>query len=105
VKKGEYKFTLSDKKKLNSVSITIKNLKNELKRTKKQSYPDKTGNGFIYILKVKTSINGTEKKCYKIGYTTDLEKRIETYKTGNPDVELVHSENVDCNSKQLEIVF
>ena len=25
-----------------------------------------------------------------------------TYKTGNPDVELVHQENIKCNKKQLE---
>jgi len=88
---------------MNKLTTKIKNYQKEIKRTQKQSYPDKTGHGFIYILKVKTSIDGTEKKCYKIGYTTDLEKRISTYKTGNPDVELVHSENVNCNSKQLEV--
>lgn len=25
-----------------------------------------------------------------------------TYKTGNPDVKLVHQENIKCNKKQLE---
>ena len=25
-----------------------------------------------------------------------------TYKTGNPDIELVHSENIECDKKQLE---
>ena len=100
--KGEYKFSLTDRKKLNNVSKTIKNLKHELKRTQKQSYNNETGKGFIYVLEIITSHNGQEKKCYKIGYTANLEKRMATYKTGNPDVELAHHENINCNKKQLE---
>ena len=100
--KGEYKFSLTDRKKLNNVSKTIKNLKQELKRTQKQSYNNKTGKGFIYVLEIKTLHNGQEKKCYKIGYAANLETRMATYKTGNPDVKLVHHENINCNKKQLE---
>ena len=100
--KGEYKFTNKYKQKLNQINKTLKHLKTEFRRSKQTKYSNKTGSGFIYILKVKTSIDGKEKKCYKIGYTTDLEKRLATYKTGNPDVELAHHENVNCNSKQLE---
>ena len=74
----------------------------ELKRTQKQSFPDKTKKGFIYILKVPTIHDGQEKICHKIGYTANLEKRLATYKTGNPDVELAHHENLHCNKKQLE---
>jgi prophage antirepressor-like protein len=100
--RGEYKFSLTDRKKLNNVSKTIKNLKKELNRTKKQSFNNKTGKGFIYVLKVKTQHNGQEKDCYKIGYTANLEKRMATYKTGNPDIKLEHHENINCNKKQLE---
>lgn len=57
---------------------------------------------FIYVLKVPTTKNGVSKTCYKVGYTSNLEKRLTTYKTGNPDIELVHQENVECNKKQLE---
>jgi hypothetical protein len=32
----------------------------------------------------------------------NLNKRLATYKTGNPDIELAHQENVNCNKKQLE---
>ena len=46
--------------------------------------------------------DGIEKICYKIGYATDLNKRLETYKTGHPDIELVHQENVNVSKKQLE---
>lgn len=99
---GEYKFNVSDKKKLKTITQKLKLYQQEFKRTQKQSYPDKTGNGFIYVLKVPATHNGQNKVCHKIGYTANLEKRMATYKTGNPDVELVHQENIKCNKKQLE---
>lgn len=91
---------LNEKLRLKSHKIRL--YQKELKRTVKQSHTNNTGNGFIYIIKVKTVHNGVEKICHKIGYTSNLEKRLATYKTGNPDVELVHSENLHCNKKQLE---
>jgi len=102
--KGEYKFSAKDKAKLNNIKQTIKLIKTSQKihNTTKRQYDNKTGNGFIYILKVKTIQNGESKQCYKIGYTQNLNNRLATYKTGNPDVELVHQENVKCNKKQLE---
>jgi hypothetical protein len=74
----------------------------EIKRTIKHSYEDKTKQGFIYVLKIKTIQDGMQKVCHKIGYTANLEKRLATYKTGNPDVELAHYENLHCDKKQLE---
>jgi hypothetical protein len=65
-------------------------------------YNNKTGDGFIYVLKVKTINNGSNKKCYKIGYTSDLNKRLKTYKTGHPDIDIVYQENIKINKKQLE---
>jgi prophage antirepressor-like protein len=101
--KGEYKFDLKDKKKLNVITKKLKLYQKELnKSTKKQAFTNQTGNGFIYILKVKTTNNGSLKTCYKIGYTANLEKRLRTYKTGNPDTELVYHENLNCNKQMLE---
>jgi len=109
--KGEFKFTQKDRQKLESIKIKLKKTTQKLKllskeqsihnSTKKQ-YNNLSGKGFIYILKVKTIQDGKEKQCYKIGYTTNLNKRLATYKTGNPDIELAHQENVNCNKKQLE---
>jgi len=87
---------------MNKLTTKIKRYQQEIKRTQKQSYTDKTGKGFIYVIKVNTVKDGHNKTCYKIGYATNLEKRLATYKTGNPDIELVHSENINCNRKQLE---
>ena len=99
---GEYKFNLKDKKKLNVITKKLKLYQKELNKTKKHTYSNNTGNGFIYILKVNTIHNGNKRTCYKIGYTANLEKRLQTYKTGNPDVELVYHENLKCNKKMLE---
>ena len=66
-----------------------------------KKYTNRTDKGFIYIIKVKTILDGKEEQCYKIGYTSDLNKRMQTYKTGNPDIELVYKENINCNKKDI----
>ena len=53
-------------------------------------------------MKVKLLKDGIDKICYKIGYASDLNKRLETYKTGHPDIELIYQENVNVSKKQLE---
>ena len=109
--KGEFKFNQKDRNKLDNIKTKLKKTTHKLhlikkeqqihSKTKKQ-YNNLSGKGFIYILKVKTIQDGKEKQCHKIGYASNLNKRLATYKTGNPDVELVHQENVNCNKKQLE---
>jgi prophage antirepressor-like protein len=101
-KKGKYVLNSIEKKYMESITKKIQLYQQELKRTKKKSYSNKTGKGFIYVLEVKTIQNGANKNCYKVGYTANLEKRLATYRTGNPDIELAHQENVNCNKKQLE---
>ena len=106
-KTGEYKVDSSDKLKLKKLTKKLELIQKEqsMKRlTTKQytKYINSSKKGFIYILKVKMLKKGIEKICYKIGYTSDLNKRLESYKTGHPDIELVHQENVNVNKKQLE---
>jgi prophage antirepressor-like protein len=101
-KKGKFVLNTSKKQNMNKLTKKIKKYQKEIQRSKKQSYTNKAGNGFIYVLKIKTVHNGENKVCHKIGYASNLEKRLSTYKTGNPDVELVHQENIKCNKKQLE---
>jgi len=101
-KKGKFALNTTDRAGMTKLTQKLKNYQKETKRTLKQSFPDRTGNGFIYVLKVPTTKNGVSKICYKVGYTANLERRVATYKTGNPDIELVHMENVECNKQQLE---
>ena len=103
-KKGKYIMNISERKTLEKRTKKLKLLSQEqsIRNSTKKQYNNLSGKGFIYILKVKIIQDGKEKQCYKIGYTTNLNKRLATYKTGNPDIELAHQENVNCNKKQLE---
>ena len=104
---GDYRSEKNDKIKLKKLTKKLHLIQKEqsMKRltTKKYTtYDNISGKGFIYVLKVKIIKEGKEVKCYKIGYATNLNKRLETYKTGHPDIELVHQENVNVSKKQLE---
>jgi len=101
-KTGKFALNTTERKNMNKLTQKLKNYQKESKRTRKHSFPNKTGKGFIYVLKVPTTKNGASKTCYKVGYTANLKKRLATYKTGNPDIELIHQENVECNKQQLE---
>jgi prophage antirepressor-like protein len=106
-KTGEYKLNKVDKLKLKKLTKKIQLIQKEqyikkLTTKKYTQYNNLSNNGFLYVLKVKILKNGKEKICYKIGYTSDLNKRLEKYKTGNPDIELVYQENVNVSKKQLE---
>ena len=104
---GDYRSEKNDKLKLKKLTKKLHLIQKEqsMKRltTKKYTtYDNISGKGFIYVLKVKILKEGKEIQCYKIGYATNLNKRLETYKTGHPDIELVHQENVNVSKKQLE---
>ena len=103
-KKGSYSVKTDEKVKLRKLTqkLKLKSREQLLHNKTSTRYADTTGEGFIYVLKIRALQNGASKKCYKIGYTTNLTKRLATYKTGNPDVELAHHENINCNKRQLE---
>jgi hypothetical protein len=44
-----------------------------------------TSNSYIYILKKDIGRH----KCYKIGYTDEIKKRIQVYKTGKADIKII----------------
>ena len=103
-KTGEYKSSKEDKLKLKKLTKKLQLIQKHQSmhnKTKKQ-YLNTSGKGFIYILKVKVFKNGIYKICYKIGYASNLNKRIESYRTGHPDIELIYQENVNVSKKQLE---
>ena len=106
-KTGKFSVNSVDKAKLKNLTKKLQLFQKEksiIKKTTKTytKYNNNTGKGFIYILKVNTIQNGKIEICYKIGYATNLNKRLNTYKTGHPDIELVHQENVNVSKKQLE---
>jgi len=106
-KTGKFNLNTTEKENMKKLTKKMQLIQKEqtmkrLTSKKYTKYNNISGKGFIYILKVKTIKDGIEKICYKIGYASNLNKRLETYKTGHPDIELVHQENVNVNKKQLE---
>ena len=106
-KTGEYKIGKEDKTKLKKLTKKLQLIHKEqsIRRLTSKRYTDyknTSGKGFIYVLKIKTLKDGKEEICYKIGYASNLNKRLESYKTGHPDIELVYQENVNVSKQQLE---
>jgi len=106
-KTGKYSVNSTDKLKLKKLTKKLQLIQKEqsiksLTTKKYTTYNNLSGKGFIYVLKVKILKDGKEIQCYKIGYASNLNKRLQTYKTGHPDIELVYQENVGVSKKQLE---
>jgi prophage antirepressor-like protein len=103
-KSGKFSVNSIDKIKLKNLTKKLQLFQKEqsIIRNTKKKYINTSGKGFIYVLKVKKIRNGSIQICYKIGYASNLNKRLESYKTGHPDIELVHQENVNVSKKQLE---
>lgn len=70
---GEYNVNKNDKEKLKLLNDEIKQLKNNQRNI---LYPN--GKAIYVIKQIKNN-----KKYYKIGYTKDLNKRLQVYNTGN----------------------
>jgi len=103
-KTGKYIVNSTDRQKLKRITNKMQLIQKEqsMKRATTKKYTNTSGKGFIYVLKVKTLKDGKEQQCYKIGYTTNLNMRLATYKTGHPDIEIAYQENVNVSKKQLE---
>ena len=43
----------------------------------------------MYIIKITTTIRGKKTICYKLGITDNLKERLRTYRTGNPNIDLI----------------
>jgi len=94
-KTGIYQIKAKDNKKLKKLN---KKLKDEINYYEDKHLYKPTNNSYIYILKKPIG----SKKCYKIGYTDDIEKRIHIYKTGKSNIELIYYIAIDFDGKQTE---
>ncbi len=65
-KTGKFILNSNETKDIKKLTRKIQSLDLELKRTRKQTYKNKTGKGFIYVLKIKTSQDGKEKNVIKL---------------------------------------
>ena len=51
--------------------------------------PDEPNKNILYIIRIPTTIRGKSRICYKLGITDDIKQRMRTYRTGNPNIDLI----------------
>jgi prophage antirepressor-like protein len=51
--------------------------------------PDEYHKNILYVIRIPTTIRGKYRICYKLGITNDLKRRMRTYHTGNPNIDLL----------------
>jgi prophage antirepressor-like protein len=101
-KTGSYKMQETDNNKLKRLN---QKLKNKMKKLEEENnyYEDKhiykpTNNSYVYIIKKDIG----RKKCYKIGYTDDIEKRLTVYRTSKPGMKIIYYIAIIFDGKQTE---
>ena len=88
--------------KLRKSMKTNKNMKLEIDYLRGNKYI-LNGNNIMYIIKIITTIKGKKKICYKLGITDDIHIRLNTYRTGNPNVKLLSYFKIDnIDAKMVE---
>lgn len=101
-KSGQYKISAKDNIKLQKLNQKLKEKITQL-TDENNYYEDKhnykpTKYSYIYIIKK----NIGTKKCYKIGYTDDIKKRIKIYKTGSSKLKIIYYININLDGLQTE---
>jgi len=108
-KSGKYVVESKDKDKLDKLNNKINKLKENLNNltnennfleTKHKFQP--SSNGYIYINETTCINKGIKSKCYKFEVTSNIEKRISQYKTGNPTYKLLFYIPLKIDMYQLE---
>ena len=101
-KTGLYKLKEKDNIKLKAIneklSVKIKKIEEENNYYKDKHIYKPTNNSYIYIIKKDIC----RKKCYKIGYTDDINKRIQVYKTSKSNIKIIYYIPIIFDGKQVE---
>lgn len=100
-KSGKYEVSKKDMKKIKNLNQKIENYKEELEHNQKYKF-EKSKDGYFYISEDIVINNGAEKKCYKIGYCKDIEKRMKVYKVGHYKHKLIAYIPLNLDGLQLE---
>ena len=101
-KTGLYKLKEKDNIKLKAIneklSVKIKKIEEENNYYEDKHIYKPTNNSYIYIIKKDIG----RKKCYKIGYTDDINKRIQVYKTSKSNIKIIYYIPIIFDGKQVE---
>lgn len=100
-KSGGYKVNedVNDKLKILNKKLVnkINNIEDENNYYKDKHTYKPTNNSYIYIIKK----NIGSKKCFKVGYTDDIEKRIQVYRTAH-NIKIIYYIPIIFDGKQTE---
>ena len=101
-KTGKYKINKKENIKLKNINDKLQKKINKLQEENiyyENKYMYKpTTKSYIYIIKK----NIGRKKCYKIGYTDDINKRLKIYKTGTTKIKIIYYISISFNGLQIE---
>jgi prophage antirepressor-like protein len=101
-KTGSYKMSKNNNDKLKKLNeklvIKIKKIKEENNYYEDKHIYKPTKKSYIYILQK----NIGRKKCFKIGYSNNIKKRMLVYKTGKSNIELIYYISIIFDGKQTE---
>lgn len=101
-KTGKYIANKNDMNKIIKLNDKIDNYKKELNYYNDKYKFTPSNNGYIYISKDTKIKNGVKIKCFKVGFTLDMKKRITQYKTGNFKHKLLAYIPLQIDRKQIE---
>jgi len=101
-KTGSYKINKNNNIKLKKLNkklvMKIKKIEDENNYYEDKHIYKPTNKSYIYILKK----NIGRKKCFKIGYSDNIKKRIQVYKTGKSNIELIYYISIIFDGRQTE---
>lgn len=101
-KTGKYISNKNDINKIKKLNSKINNYKTELNYYDNKYKFEPSSNGYLYINENNQIKNGVKQKCFKIGYTLDMKKRIGVYKVGNFSHKLLAYIPLQIDCKQIE---
>ncbi len=101
-KTGKYISNNNDMNKIKKLNNKIDNYKSELNYYDDKYKFEPSTNGYLYINEDIKINNGIKIKCYKIGYTSDMKKRVNVYKVGNFKHKLLAYIPLQIDKKAIE---
>ena len=101
-KTGNYIGSAKDKQEIKKLNDKIDNYKKELNYFDDKYEFEPSNNGYFYVSEDTITDNGKKETCYKIGYCKNIKTRIQNYKVGNFNFNLLFYIPLTIDSKSLE---
>ena len=101
-KTGKYVSNETDSKKIKELNNKLDNYKTELNYYDNKYKFEPSKFGYLYINEDNQIKNGIKHKCFKVGFTLNMKKRVKEYKVGNFKHKLLAYIPLKIDRKQIE---